>query len=164
MYYFRNLFRTLLVDVNNVLSLVQSIKACNTVVFCFLYYSVQYWSVKCTFYVGRIVNKSMASTSVYNIHIAFFGIKMLNHDVRSEYSSQEKNCFCLFFIFYLSWPIGSCEVLSVSLYMLSSVNFCTLIFFSETTKPIETKLCRNVHWVGLYNMLFFLQSMTNFIT
>ena len=38
------------------------------------------------------------------------------------------------------------------------------ILLLETTKPIETKLCRNVHWVGLYNMFFFLQSMTNFIT
>jgi hypothetical protein len=53
----------------------------------------------------------------------------LNHDVRSSYSTQGKNCFCLFFYFLpqltqrVMWGI-----VIVSLYMLSSVNFCTLIF------------------------------------
>ena len=31
--------------------------------------------------------------------------------------------------------------------MLSSVNSCILIFFSETTGPIKTKIGRNVHWM-----------------
>ena len=31
--------------------------------------------------------------------------------------------------------------------MLSSVNSCILIFFSETTGQIKTKIGRNVHWM-----------------
>jgi hypothetical protein len=32
---------------------------------------------------------------------------------------------------------------------LSSVNIYILIFFSNTTRPIRTKLCRNAHWMVL---------------
>ena len=53
-----------------------------------------------------------------------------------------KSCYC--FSVKLTWPEGSCEILS-SLFV-SSVNVYILIFFFETTVLISTNLERNVYW------------------
>jgi hypothetical protein len=56
---------------------------------------------------------------------------------------------------HFTWWLG--EISVFILLDLLSVNFYILIFFSETTGPIRTKLGRNVHWMNLKKLrIFFL--------
>ena len=48
----------------------------------------------------------------------------------------------------ITWSLLSCFV--------GSINFYILFFFSETTRPIATKLSRNVHWMVPYKVCFLL--------
>ena len=61
--------------------------------------------------------------------------------------------------FKLTWPKGSCELLSslcVVVIVVVVVHVCKLfIFFSETTEEIWTNLGRNVHWEVLYQIFYF---------
>jgi hypothetical protein len=62
------------------------------------------------------------------------------------------------FVFYLTWPKGSCHVLSllcVRRLLLLSVSLYILIFFSETFESVGTKLGRNVNWMVFYTVCGF---------
>jgi hypothetical protein len=128
MYCFRNLFMTV--------SRGQQCFITGTIYqnlcFCITVYSTCHWSVKCTFYVGRIVNKSMASTSVYNIHITFFWNKNVESWCEIIILNSRKKLFLFIFLFSTSAdPKGHvryCHSLPVHVVICKLLHFNFLVW------------------------------------